>query len=142
MTTIVGTDLSSAPRSDLDPYADDFLTDPFPALAALRAAGPAVHLTRYDAWAVSRYTDVHAVLRDHERFTSTAGVGLANLDDDAYGWRPRSLLLELDPPHHTVNRAAVVSAMTPERYEASRSCSTPPPTTSWPGSSYGATSTP
>lgn len=113
MTTIVGTDLSSAPRSDLDPYADDFLTDPFPALAALRAAGPAVHLTRYDAWAVSRYTDVHAVLRDHERFTSTAGVGLANLDDDAYGWRPRSLLLELDPPQHTVNRAAVVSAMTP-----------------------------
>jgi len=113
MTTIVGTDLSSAPRSDLDPYADDSLTDPFPALAALRAAGPAVHLTRYDAWAVSRYTDVHAVLRDHERFTSTAGVGLANLDDDAYGWRPRSLLLELDPPQHTVNRAAVVSAMTP-----------------------------
>jgi len=76
MTTTVGPDLSSAPHSDLDPYADDFLTDPFLALATLRAAGPAVHLTRYDVWAVSRYTDVHAVLRDHDRFTSTAGVGV------------------------------------------------------------------
>ncbi len=68
MTNTVRSNLSSAPRSDLDPYADGFLTDPFPALAALRAAGPVVHLTRYNVWAVSRYTDVHAVLRDPHQF--------------------------------------------------------------------------
>ncbi len=113
MTTTLGTDVGSAPHSDLDPYADGFLADPFPALATLRTTGPVVHLTQYDVFAVSGYAHVHAVLRDHERFTSTAGVGLANLNEDAYGWRPRSLLLEYDPPQHTVNRATVVSAMTP-----------------------------
>ena len=32
------------PTSDSDPFSDEFLTDPFP---ALRDTGPAVYLSRY-----------------------------------------------------------------------------------------------
>lgn len=105
--------MSSAPDCDLDPFGDEFLTDPFPALASLRATGPVVYLTRYDVWGVLGYREVHAVLRDHERFSSAAGVGLANLSTDAYGWRKPSLLLEADPPEHGRNRGVVVGSMNP-----------------------------
>jgi 4-methoxybenzoate monooxygenase (O-demethylating) len=103
----------AGPVSDLDPFSDEFLTDPFPALGALREAGPAVHLTRYGVWAVAGYREVHAVLRDHERFSSAAGVGLANLITEPYGWRKPSLILEVDPPVHTSHRALVVATMNP-----------------------------
>ncbi len=99
-------------------FSDEFLTDPFPALGALREAGPAVHLTRYGVWAVAGYREVHAVLRDHERFSSAAGVGLANLITEPYGWRKPSLILEVDPPVHTSHRALVVAAMNPRAMRA------------------------
>lgn len=106
------------PVSDLDPFSDQFLTDPFPALRALREAGPAVHLPRYGVWAVAGYREVHAVLRDHQRFSSAAGVGLANLTTEPYGWRQPSLILEVDPPAHTSHRALVVSTMNPKAMHA------------------------
>ncbi len=102
----------AGPRSDLDPFADDFLADPFPALDELRERGPVVHLPRYGIWAVARHQDVHAVLRDHERFSSAAGVGL-DLTSDAYGWRKPSLILEVDPPTHTAHRGVVAKTMNP-----------------------------
>jgi hypothetical protein len=104
----------AGPVSGLDPFSDDFLTDPFPALGALRDAGPAVYLDRYDVWAVAGYREVHAILRDHQRFSSSSGVGLANLSTEPYGWRKPSLILEVDPPLHTSHRALVVSTMNPK----------------------------
>jgi hypothetical protein len=109
----VAAHVHEGPTSDLDPFEDGFLADPFAQLAPLRAAGPAVYLSRYDCWAVAGYREVHAVLRDHERFSSASGVGLVDLAADPYGWRKPSLLLEADPPEHTRNRAVVVSAMSP-----------------------------
>ena len=52
MSTVLDT-RTEGPASELDPFSDDFLTDPFPALDVLRDAGPAVHLTRYGIWAVA-----------------------------------------------------------------------------------------
>lgn len=101
------------PTSDLDPFGDDFLADPFPGLARLRDAGPAVYLSRYHAWAVARHHEVHAVLRDARRFSSAAGVGLADLAAEPYRWRKPSLVLEVDPPAHTRHRALVVGTMNP-----------------------------
>ena len=96
MSTVLDT-RTEGPASELDPFSDDFLTDPFPALDVLRDVGPAVHLTRYGIWAVAGYWDAHAVLRDPKRFSSASGVGLANLLTDEYGWRKPSLILEVDP---------------------------------------------
>lgn len=101
------------PTCDLDPWSDEFLTDPFPALDVLRNAGSAVHLSRYDVWAVAGHREVHAILRDHERFSSASGVGVGNLKSDQYGWRAPSQILEVDPPVHTAHRALVVGVMSP-----------------------------
>lgn len=109
---------AEGPVSDLDPFSDAFVVDPFPALEQLRTQGPAIHLSRYGIWTVAGYPEVHALLRDHGRFSSASGVGIADLKNDPYGWRAPSLLLEVDPPAHARHRGAVVGPMTPRALRA------------------------
>jgi 4-methoxybenzoate monooxygenase (O-demethylating) len=45
--------LSGQPCSDIDPFSDEFLADPFPGLAELRDAGPVVYLERLDTLPVA-----------------------------------------------------------------------------------------
>ncbi len=52
------------PRSDIDPFADDVLLDPFPAQAQLRDLGPVVLLERYGVYAIARHAEVSAALND------------------------------------------------------------------------------
>jgi cytochrome P450 len=78
----------------------------------LREAGPVVHLTRYDLYAMGRYEHVHAALTDWQRFPSGAGVGLSNWRYEK-PWRPPSLLLETDPPHHDAPRAVLSAILAP-----------------------------
>jgi cytochrome P450 len=102
----------SLPTSDADPFGHAVLEDPIPFHAALRAAGPVVHLTRYDVHAFARYEQVHAALRDWQGFQSAAGVGLANFRAEK-PWRPPSLLLEADPPHHDAPRRVLQKILGP-----------------------------
>jgi len=67
---------SAAAISDVDPFSDTVLADPFPAHAALRDAGPVVRLSRYGIYAVARHAEVHAVLSDWGNYCSSRGVGL------------------------------------------------------------------
>ena len=67
---------STIPVSDVDLFTDETLADPYPAYAQLRAVGPVVRLSRYDAWAIPRYEPVSEVLRDHETFSSAPNPGL------------------------------------------------------------------
>jgi cytochrome P450 len=98
--------------SDIDPFSDEFLEDPFPFLAELRELAPVVYLRRYGVWSVARHQEVEEVLRDYDTFTSAAGAGIDNLlTGDA--WREPSILLEVDPPIHTVNRRVVSRAVAP-----------------------------
>lgn len=55
-----------APAEDLDfrPEAPEFLRDPYPMLARLRAADPVHWSPRLKAWVLTRYDDVRAVLLD------------------------------------------------------------------------------
>lgn len=100
------------PTLDLDPFDPEVLRDPLPAQAALRDAGPLVRLPRYDTWAIARYAEVHAVLSDWQSFESSAGVGLTNFRTQE-PWRPPSLLLEADPPHHDAPRAVLAKVLGP-----------------------------
>jgi len=100
------------PTLDLDPFDPEVLRDPLPAQAALRDAGPLVRLPRYDTWAVARYAEVHAALSDWQSFESAAGVGLTNFRTGT-PWRPPSLLLEADPPHHDAPRAVLAKVLGP-----------------------------
>jgi cytochrome P450 len=98
---------------DVDPFSDDFLADPFPHLARVREAGRVVFLPRYEVFATASHEEVQAVLRDHGHFSSAAGAGLANIARES-AWRKPSILLEVDPPVHTRNRAVVGSVMSPK----------------------------
>ncbi|MBT2523475.1 cytochrome P450 [Arthrobacter sp. ISL-28] len=101
-----------APLSDADPFSYDILEDPLPFQAELRAAGPVVYLRKYDVYAMGRYDEVHAALTDWQTFQSAAGVGLSNFRYEK-PWRPPSLLLEADPPHHDAPRAVLTKILGP-----------------------------
>ena len=92
-----------APVSDIDPFCAEFFEDPFPAHAELREAGPVVKLSRYGVWGVARYDDVHKVLNDWQTFCSSRGAGLTDFAKEK-PWRPKSLVLETDPPLHDRTR--------------------------------------
>ncbi|MGW5635766.1 cytochrome P450 [Streptomyces sp. NPDC003832] len=104
--------LSAPPASDIDPFAEEYLENPQPLHHHLRAAGPVVYLDRYDVHALTRYQEVHTALVDWQTFQSGAGVGLANFRHEK-PWRPPSLLLEADPPHHDAPRRVLRAILAP-----------------------------
>lgn len=104
---------SGAPVLDIDPFSTDFLTDPYADHARMRDAGPVVWLSKYEIFATARHQEVRAVLNDHDNYRSGAGVGLANFDKET-PFRPKSLILEADPPDHTRARAVLARILSPK----------------------------
>lgn len=100
------------PVSGVDPFSYDVLEDPLPFQSDLREAGPVVYLNKYDVYAMGRYQEVQAALTDWQTFQSAAGVGLSNFRKEK-PWRPPSLLLEADPPHHDAPRAVLTKILGP-----------------------------
>ena len=78
--------------------------DPYPMYREVQQQDPVHRLRLVDAWALTRYDDVDALLRDHRRF--------ANEGRD-YGYLDYVTLLDLDPPDHTRLRSLVSKAFTP-----------------------------
>lgn len=102
----------TAPTLSLDPFADDFLDDPFPRHAQLRDAGAVVRLEHHAIFAMARFADVETALRDPVTYCSGRGVGITDFGTGA-DWPPQSIILEADPPDHTVARKVLTGAMTP-----------------------------
>jgi cytochrome P450 len=98
------------PVSDIDPFCDEFLTEPYPFHERLREAGPVVWLERYGIWACAHHAEVQAALTDWQAFSSAAGVGIDDFRRSK-PWRPPSLILEADPPLHTRSRTAMNRAL-------------------------------
>jgi cytochrome P450 len=67
------------PTIDVDLYADSVVEDSAAAFQQIRDAGPVVRLPRNRMWAMGRYEDVRAALRDEELFTSDHGVAANSL---------------------------------------------------------------
>lgn len=106
MTAIV----SSRIVSDIDPFSPEFRADPYSHYAQLRALGPVVWLERYGIWVVSHYETVRAVLQDWKIYSNAGGGGLTNYFKTP-PWRPPSLILEVDPPHHERTRTVLMRAL-------------------------------
>ena len=102
----------SAPASDIDPFSDAFLADPYPFHEVLREAAPVVWLERYGVFAAARHAEVQAALQDWSTFSSAAGVGLADFRKEP-PFRPPSLILEADPPLHSRTRPVLAAALSP-----------------------------
>lgn len=105
---------ANLPELDIDPYAAENLIDPYPMHQRMREAGPVVKLTPYPSLvACARHEQVHAVFNDHATFISGAGVGLSNFKLET-PFRPKSLILEADPPLHTQTRAVLSRILSPK----------------------------
>ena len=90
----------------------DVLASPYPTYKRLRERDPVHRMRLVDAWVLTRYDDVQAVLLDHNRFSNEgAGAGDREYTND------RSML-DLDPPDHTRLRSLVSKAFTPRSVAA------------------------
>jgi cytochrome P450 len=104
------------------PLDRDFLTDPYPALDAVREAGPVGHEPLTRRYYLTRHDDVDAVLRNnsysHDPRKAAEGTAertfLARIVDQ------QPSMLFLDPPDHTRLRGLVNKAFTPRAVEALR----------------------
>jgi 4-methoxybenzoate monooxygenase (O-demethylating) len=95
--------MSPVSHLDIDPFAEEFLRDPYAYHGELRDAGSAFWLPAIGAYGIARYAEVKAALADHNTFCSGRGVGLADFSKET-PFRPPSLLLEADPPLHDRTR--------------------------------------
>ena len=85
--------------SELDPFSEEALPDPWDIYRELRDLGPAVHLPRYGLWAVMRYADVRAVLGDWQTYSSLS-VGLNPVFNEMAGQKVETNILMASPPAH------------------------------------------
>ena len=92
-----------------DPFAPEFLTDPYPAYETLRALGPVVWVERYEVWAMARYAEVETSLKDWRTFISGEGVGLHGMNPAL----PKPLTLQIDPPDHDKGRRVLGRTLSP-----------------------------
>lgn len=111
-----------APVVDLGEFGAEFLTDPHPVYARLRARGP-VHRVRLpqpqaprEAWLVVGYEEARAALADPRLAKDTTELGVTFLDEELIGKH----LLAADPPQHSRLRGLVTRAFTARRVEALR----------------------
>ena len=65
---------ATTPISNLDPYSDTALIDPWSTYAELQDAGPAVWLSKYKMLALTRYDSAVKALLDRASFPSSFGV--------------------------------------------------------------------
>jgi cytochrome P450 len=84
----------------------DWADDPYPLYRALRDEQPVYFDEPNDAYVVTRYADVAAILRDHRRFSS---IPLPQFTGEKENLRP---IRDQDPPLHSARRKTVAPLFT------------------------------
>ncbi len=100
---------------EYNPYAFAVHDDPYVTYRRLREEAPAYWNTELRFWALSRFEDVFDAFRDHETYSSAGGVALESRRPLQRGAGPASMMIEMDPPDHTVFRRLVSRAFTSGR---------------------------
>ena len=115
----------NAPDVRFDPWSPEFLADPCPAYAELRARGRVHWYEPTNQWLVPHHADVSALLRDrrlgrtyqhrftHEDFGRTA----PPQEHEPFHVLNDHGMLDLEPPDHTRIRRLVSKAFTPRTVE-------------------------
>jgi len=110
---VLGNDaIDSGTVLDVDPWDEAVLPNPVALHAAIREAGPVVWVPKYEAWFVGRDAEVREVFTDWRRFSSTFGLGLPNIKREG-AWQKPSVIVEVDPPEHTVTRRILNRVLSP-----------------------------
>jgi cytochrome P450 len=92
-----------------DLYATQAIVDPHPHYVRLRRLGPVVWLTKQRVYALPRYAECKAVLRDDKTFISGEGVGLNRL----FNRLSRGTTLNSDGDEHDQRRKLVAHRLLP-----------------------------
>ncbi|MEJ7800434.1 MAG: cytochrome P450 [Ilumatobacter sp.] len=109
-----------------------FVADPYPVLSAIREATPIVRIGSSDRWMLTRFSDVHATLRDR-RLGRAYSHRYAHSDLDLAEPDPRWAdfheheawsLLSLEPPEHTRIRRLISKVFTPSAVAGLEPCVT------------------
>ncbi len=116
-----------------DPYAPDFLNDPYPTYDRLRGESAVFYDSEWELSFITRHRDVSAILKDRERFGRDYRHRLAKTDvdqrlhDRIYPaswpiWTDyiRESFIDLEPPRHTRLRRLVSKAFTRRSSEVFR----------------------
>ena len=111
--------LKSSPANGIpvyrpDIYATAAIVDPYPHYARLRELGPVVWLPRQRVYALPRFAECKAVLRDDETFISGDGVALNPIANRL----SRGTTLNSDGADHDQRRKLVAHRMLPRALRA------------------------
>jgi len=99
-----------------DPYDTEINADPYPVYRRLRDEAPLYFNQTHDFYAVSRFADVEAGLRDAKTYISGRG-GIIELIKAGIEMPPGILIFE-DPPSHTLHRSLLSRVFTPKKMAA------------------------
>lgn len=110
------------PNRGFDPYADSYLSNPYPSLATARQENPVFYSPDIDHWIVTQYGAVRKILRDPATYSSRLTQSpmrqwppeaIALMQAQHFDIRP--ILNNADPPHHQPARHFTRNAFAPKR---------------------------
>ena len=108
--------MPAAPAYSVDLYCDEAIRDPFPHYAAMRALGAVVYLPAHDNYAITRYDELAAALRDPETFISGQGVAASAAANEI----TRGNSAASDGERHRAIRQATAPPLMPDALEIVR----------------------
>ena len=106
---------------EFSPLSPTFIAHPYAFYAHARKTEPVFFSSFLNAWIVTCYEDVIAVLKDHQRFAITDQIGTGKLTPQVLGLLGASplmrapTLVSLDPPEHTRLRGNLTRAFSAQR---------------------------
>lgn len=104
------------PETEIDPWSDEALLNPYPLYEALRELGPVIWMPHHNAYLVTRYDEVRKVLLDWETYCSGKGVGLS----PEMNARAGHGILSSDPPIHDTRRRVLNAQLVPREVAGHR----------------------
>lgn len=96
-----------------DPFDFEIDKDPYPLWKRMRDEAPLYYNERYDFFALSRFDDVEAGLKDFSRLISGKGTLLEVIKSGAE--LPKGMVIFEDPPTHDVYRSLLARVFTPKK---------------------------
>ena len=105
-----GLSMSKIPTDDVDIYSDEVVLEPYAHYRRLRNLGPAVWLNHHQVWAIVRYEELRAALRNGKVFSSAQGVMLNEPMNEA----TQGIMLCSNDPEHRAIRQIFAEPLLPD----------------------------